>query len=145
MLGQNRDLISVPGPDCFVYWKKLTKQKQTTTTRAPSLTFVYRCCYLLYLVRNMFTMWLMKLILLLHDSCSMWFHAWCCNTENIVHMCIWNSVSTLGFTIVLKQKFQMHICIHLRNELFVKINRLLYFQTTKSILSTFWNLWKSCS
>jgi len=37
------------------------------TTRAPSLTFVYRYCYLFYLLRNIFAMWLMKLILLLHN------------------------------------------------------------------------------
>jgi len=51
----------------------------------------------------------MKLILLLHDSCSIWFHAWCCNKESVVHMCIWNFVPTLGFTIY-----------NLRNEFFAK-------------------------
>jgi len=45
------------------------EKKQKITTPAPSLTFVY--CYLLYLLRNTFAMWLMKLILLLHNnSCS---------------------------------------------------------------------------
>jgi len=101
------------------------------TTRVPSLTFVYRCCYLFYLLRNMFAMRLIKLILLLHNSCSIWFHAWCCNAEGVVHTCIWNSVSTLGFAI-----------FNLRNELFAKINTSL---TPNSILSTFWNFWKSCS
>jgi len=39
LLGQIRDLISVRGPGYFVYWKnKKTKQKQITTTCAPSLT-----------------------------------------------------------------------------------------------------------
>jgi len=55
-------------------------------TRGLSLTFVYRYCYLFYLLRNIFVMWLMKLILLLHNSCSIWCHAWCCNKASDVHL-----------------------------------------------------------
>ena len=94
---------------CIEKKQKLQNKSKKTTTRSLSLTFVY--CYLFYLLRHMFAMWLMKLVLLLHNSCSIWFHAWCCNMESVVHMCIRISVSTLGFT------------IYLSNELFAKINR----------------------
>jgi len=100
MLGRIRDLVSVRGPDSFVL-----KKRQNNNTR--TITHV---CYLFYFFRNKFAMWLIKLILLLHNSCSIWFLACCWNMESVVHTCIQNSVSTLGFT------------IYLRNELFAKIN-----------------------
>ena len=39
-------------------------------------------CYLFSLFGNMFAIWLMKLLLMLHNSCNVWFHAWCYNTES---------------------------------------------------------------
>ena len=136
MLAQIHNLISVRGPEYFVYWKnkkhknnstrtithvcingvarpriwgakkfggakmsdfrritlfcsekRLSKYKMTICSKnfwgdmallGPPwirLWFAYRYCYLFYLLRNMFAMWLMKVILLLHNSCSIWFHA----------------------------------------------------------------------
>jgi len=72
MLGQNRHLISVRGPDCFVHWKK---QKTTHITLD---TFVN--CNLFSLFGTMLAKWLLQLLLLLHNSCNIWFHAWRCNT-----------------------------------------------------------------
>jgi len=73
MLGQNRDLISVRGPDCFVHWKNKTKS-YTHNIR-------HVCIFSLFsLFGNMFAKWLLQLLLLLHNSCNIWFHAWRCNT-----------------------------------------------------------------
>ena len=74
MLGQLRDLISVHAPNYFVHWQK-TKQK---TARITLVTFVH--CNFFSLFGNMFGMWLLQLLLLVHNSCNMLFYAWCSNT-----------------------------------------------------------------
>jgi len=54
---------------------KKTKQKATCFTLD---TFVH--CNLFSLFGNMFAMWCLQLLLLLGNSCNIWFHAWRCNT-----------------------------------------------------------------
>jgi len=80
MLGKIDDLISVHGLDYSVYWKNKNNRHHVC---------VY--CYLFSLLGNMFAMCLMKLLLLLHNSCNIWFHAWCCNMKSTVQMWSWNS------------------------------------------------------
>jgi len=105
----------------FMYWKK-----QQKTTHITLVTFVYSCLF--SMLRNLFAMWLMKLLRFLHtpNSYNIWCHAWCCNTESNVQMCIWNSVSTLRL-----------IILHLRKDLFAKISTS---KQTNQFLSTFRNL-----
>jgi len=75
-------LLYISGPQIFGCWAKFAilsastgrftpsigknKTNKNKKTRVPSHTFVYRYCYLFYLLRNKFAMWLVKLILLLH-------------------------------------------------------------------------------
>ena len=100
--GPNSRSYQCPRAGVVVYWKK------AKTTPIPLVTFVYS--YLFSLLGNVFAMWLMKLLRLLHrpDICSIWFR---CNTECSMKMCIWDSVSILGL-----------IILHLRKELFAKIS-----------------------
>jgi len=63
MLGQIRDLISVRGPNSFVYRNK------KNTTRITLVTFVFFCLFSLLV--NMFAMWFMNLLLLFHNSCRL--------------------------------------------------------------------------
>ena len=85
MLGQTRDLISVRGPDYFVY----RKQKNTISITLVTVLFLY----LFSLLVHMFTMWFMKLLLLLRNSCRLIFGSMLdiCNKESIAQICIWNS------------------------------------------------------
>ena len=78
MLGRIRDFASVHGPDYFAYWKYKNSRH--------NINHVCVYCCLFFLLSNMFAMWLTKLLLLLHDSCNIWFYAWCCNTESTVQI-----------------------------------------------------------
>ena len=51
-----------------------TKQK---STRITLVTFVH-CIF--SVLGYMLAMWLLQGLLLLHNSCNIWFHAWCCYT-----------------------------------------------------------------
>ena len=68
----NSRLYQRPGTRLF--W--LLKNKKTT--RITLATLVY-CCLFFLLLSNMFTTWHLKLLLLLHNICNIWFHASCCN------------------------------------------------------------------
>ena len=74
MLGQIRDLINVCGPDCFVHRKK-------NKIKCHSHNIRHVCTLQFFSVfDNMFAMLLLQQLLVLHDSCDIWFHVSCCYT-----------------------------------------------------------------
>ena len=82
-----------------------------------------------YLLGDMLVIWLIKLLLLLHNVCNIWFCAWCCNMEGIMQMCIWNSLSTVGPTM-----------FNLRKELFAKTSTSQSFSSdTLQGISSEWS------
>ena len=114
MPGQIRDLIRVRGPDYFVYWEK---QHAHHHSRLYTGIVVYFICSETCLQCNLWNWFFCYIIVEVFGTML--------DAATRRASCIWNSVSTLGFTI-----------FNLRNELFEKC----ILPNTQSILGTFWNL-----